>query len=353
MEDVVVIIPAYKPDSKLLETIKKILQMGSMNVVVVDDGSGKEYANIFQKVIENTRCTLLRHKQNRGKGVALKTAKEYVINSCPNCIGVVTADADGQHLAEDIYTTARKMKEKEKIVLGVRDFSGSDVPLRSKAGNRITIGVFRLFFGMKISDTQTGLRAFPRDVIPDLLQVEGERYEFETQMLIMMSKKKLSFEEVGISTVYHEENDSSHFRVVRDSVRIYALILKYLFSSISSAVIDEGAFLLFKSIFLSLGLTFFIPSTFIAAFFARVSSSIFNYTANAKVVFKGKTCRKTLIRYYILAVCQIAISASLVFLMENIFTIVSPGMSTAVKTIVDVILFFFSFRIQHKWVFNK
>jgi len=352
VKSVSVIIPAYKPDEKLLATLSDLVQTGFTDILVVDDGSGAPFAPIFEQVKAIPECTLLRHEVNRGKGAALKTAMRFFLDNRPEGAGVVTADADGQHLAADIAAVAQAMLEKGSLILGVRDFSAPDVPPRSKTGNRITIAVFRLFFGMKISDTQTGLRAFPRKHIAEIAAVSGDRYEFETNMLFLASRNKLPLDEVKIHTVYIEENRSSHFRVVRDSLRIYALIIKYLVSSVGSAVLDEGVFYLFKRLLGSGVLLGLLPATYIAAFLARVISSLFNYFVNAKVVFGGSTGKKTLIRYYILAAVQLALSATLVFLLEKGLSVSSPALSTLIKTLIDTFLFFFSFRIQHKWVFN-
>ena len=352
MNSVSVIIPAYKPDQKLIATLHDLVRIGFTDLLVVDDGSGDAFASVFAQAAAIPECTLLRHPVNRGKGAALKTAMAYFLDNRPEQAGVVTADADGQHLATDIAAVSRAMLTGGNIVFGVRDFSASDVPAKSRAGNRITIGVFRLFFGMKISDTQTGLRAFPRTVLPEIMGVKGDRYEFETHMLFLMNKRSLPLDEVGISTVYIEENKSSHFRVVRDSIRIYSLILKYLLSSIIGAVVDEGVFYLIKLLLGAVSMVWFIPGTFIAAFGARVVSSLVNYLINAKVVFEDKTSKQTLVRYYILAVAQILVSAAVVFLLEHLLSISSAALSTLIKVIVDTVLFFFSFRIQHKWVFN-
>ena len=353
MNSVSVIIPAYKPDQKLIQTLSDLVAVGFSDILVVDDGSGEGFSAIFSQVAAIPQCTLLRHPVNRGKGAALKTAMTFFLDNRRSQTGVVTADADGQHLAKDIAAVAKTMQESGSITFGVRDFSDPKVPPRSKAGNKITIAVFHLFFGMKLHDTQTGLRAFPRSLLPEIARVKGDRYEFETEMLFVIKKHKLPFDEVGISTVYLEGNQSSHFRVVRDSIRIYSLILKYLFSSIGAAVIDEGAFFLFKKLFGSAAVLFgLLPTTFVAAFLARVISSLINYLVNAKVVFDGKANRQTLLRYYILAAAQIIVSAAAVFLFEHLLSISSALLSTLIKIVVDTVLFFFSFRIQHIWVFN-
>ncbi len=346
-----IIIPAYQPDDKLISTIKDLVEAGFADILVVDDGSDKSLGHIFEKVQKFPECTLLRHQVNRGKGAALKTAMAYFLENRKDSHCVVTVDADGQHLAKDIAAVSKAAVKTDKVVLGVRNFSDMNIPARSVAGNRITSAVFRLFFGMKIKDTQTGLRAFPKRYLSELMCVDGERYEYETNMLFFMNRQNIPFEQVDITTVYIEENKSSHFRVVRDSIRIYSLIFKYLLSSVAAAVIDELLFYIFKKFAF---LTFLpIPLTFTAAILARVFSSLANFWINAKHVFGDTANKKALIKYYILATVQIAASAALVFLAEHIFRISSPALSTLVKMVVDTILFFISFRIQHKWVFNS
>ena len=352
MERITVLIPAYKPDEKMLVTLDELIKAGFSDILVVNDGSGEAFETIFEEVKKKSQCTLLVHPENKGKGAALKTAFRYFLDNREDKKCIVSADADGQHLTKDIIATAMAAAEQEKVVLGVRDFTDPNVPARSKMGNQITCGVFRLFFGMKIQDTQTGLRAFPRKYLEEILKAKGDRYEYETNMLFIMNRKKIPLHEVKIETVYIEENKSSHFRVVRDSIRIYALILKYLLSSVGSAVLDELAFFLFKNMgFLANIIP--IPLTFTAAILARVVSSLSNFFVNAKVVFGEKAGAKSFVKYYALAAVQISISAAAVFLMEKVLHIESPVISTLIKAVVDTVLFFFSFRIQHKWVFNE
>ena len=349
--EVSVIIPAYQPDEKLMDTLKGLVKAGFSDILVVNDGSGQEYTNIFENVKSIKGCTILEHPVNCGKGAALKTAFTYFLRNRPDKSCVVTADADGQHLVKDIEAVAIEALESGRVILGVRDFSDTRVPARSKVGNRITSVVFKLFFGMKIEDTQTGLRAFPKEYLPELLKAEGERYEYETNMLFLINRRDIPYGQVKIETVYIEENKSSHFRVVRDSLRIYTLILKYLFSSVAASVVDELAFFVLKK---AAVLTFLpIPLTFSAAFIARAISSGMNYWMNANVVFKDNKSKMTFVKYYVLVVAQIAVSAALVFQVEAIAGITSPAVSTIIKAIIDTMLFFVSFRIQHKWVFNQ
>lgn len=349
-QKIAVIIPAYEPDDKMIDTLKALAVAGFEDILVVDDGSSQQCQWVFEQVRGLPQCTLLRHPVNRGKGAALKTAFSFFLKERPEGVAVVTADADGQHLTKDIEAVGEACVKEEAVVLGVRDFSEPQVPSKSKMGNRITSGVFKLFFGMHLQDTQTGLRAFPRKYLEAMLKAEGERYEYETNMLFVINKLNIPLKQVQIETVYLDDNKSSHFRVVRDSLRVYGLILKYLCSSAGASVIDVVGYYLIKRAADSLLLP--IPSTFGAAFIARVISSLFNYVVNAKVVFKDRTNARTLVKYYGLAAVQIGISAALVYLMEHVLLITTPGLSTLIKVVVDTVLFFFSFRIQHKWVFN-
>ncbi|MBR6513689.1 MAG: bifunctional glycosyltransferase family 2/GtrA family protein [Clostridia bacterium] len=351
MKRISLIIPAYKPDQSLISTIESAIKAGFEDILVVDDGGGKDYEEIFDRVRGIEECTVLVHPKNRGKGAALKTAFRYFLDNRKDKTGVVTADADGQHRTEDIVAIAKKMNENGNIVLGYRNFSLPHVPARSKFGNKTTSLVFRLFFGMRIKDTQTGLRAFPTYVLEDMCKIKGDRYEYETHMLITMSRKSLPFDEVEIETVYIEENQSSHFRPIVDSMRIYAILIKYLLSSVLSTLVDVSVFFLIKQFAFLDFLPW--PLTFTAGFIARAASSLVNFTVNSKVVFDEKPKLSSMVKYYILAIVQICISNAAVFCLEHVLHIDAPILSTLIKGAVDTFLFFLSFRIQHKWVFNS
>ncbi len=351
IREISVIIPAYKPDEKLIKLLDELVSTGFTDILVVNDGSGEAFEPLFERVRTYPQCTLLTHETNKGKGSALKTAMSFFAEERKGYAGVVTADADGQHLPEDIAVVSREVVSQGKVILGVRDFSKSDIPARSVAGNRITAAVFRLFFGMKLKDTQTGLRGIPAKYLKTLLSAGGDRYEYETNQLLMLNKYNIPYEQVEISTVYIDENQTSHFHVVWDSLRIYGLILKYAFSSSASFLIDALLFYIVKRWGSS---PFdFLPLTFLAALVARAVSSVVNYVLNAKLVFKDSVTKATFVKYYALVVVQIFVSALCVFVLENTFEILSPGLSTLLKIVVDTILFFFSFRIQHKWVFDS
>lgn len=224
-KELIIVIPAYEPDGLLVELIDKLNQYFTMHkMIVVDDGSVNKDA--FLEIREKENVILLSHTKNRGKGAALKTALAYIKQEGGNPV-VVTADSDGQHSPEDIYRVYQFYKKYNRgIVLGSRKFDVK-VPLRSAFGNNATRFLLRLCNGVKLNDTQTGLRAFGMDVLPLLLEIPKDRYEFEMTMLVLARRRGIDIHEIAIETIYINDNKASHFRPVRDFLRICNVILKY------------------------------------------------------------------------------------------------------------------------------
>lgn len=342
----------------MVNTVIGLKEHGFDDIVVVNDGSDEAHLGPFNSVAELPGVTVLTHEVNKGKGRAMKTAFEYIMNNRSNISGVVTVDGDGQHLPKDIRRCVEKMEEQpDKVVLGVRNFSSPDVPARSRFGNNLTRFVFRFACGIKVSDTQTGLRAIPFKYLKLMTMIDGERYEYETNQLLMIKKKGIKMEEVVIDTVYLDENESSHFHPIRDSLKIYGVIFKFIGSSLASFGVD---IVLFTLINVLLSKTTDLDSKVILAVAtagARVISSMFNYTMNRKLVFESDAPVKSSIgKYYLLCVCQMAASYGLLYLFAVVILDLAKGslLQTLVKFVVDMCLFLVSFQIQQRWVFaNK
>ena len=342
----------------MVNTVIGLKEHGFDDIVVVNDGSDEAHLGPFNSVAELPGVTVLTHEVNKGKGRAMKTAFEYIMNNRSDISGVVTVDGDGQHLPKDIRRCVEKMEEQpDKVVLGVRNFSSPDVPARSRFGNNLTRFVFRFACGIKVSDTQTGLRAIPFKYLKLMTMIDGERYEYETNQLLMIKKKGIKMEEVVIDTVYLDENESSHFHPIRDSLKIYGVIFKFIGSSLASFGVD---IVLFTLINVLLSKTTDLDSKVILAVAtagARVISSMFNYTMNRKLVFESDAPVKSSIgKYYLLCVCQMATSYGLLYLFAVVILDLAKGslLQTLVKFVVDMCLFLVSFQIQQRWVFaNK
>jgi len=173
-----ILIPAYQPGEMLARVTGELARLSENPIVVVDDGSGPEFAEVFRGIEASGRVHVVHHAVNLGKGAALKTGLNYALVHFPNAAGVVTADADGQHHPEDILRIAARLdKQPGALVMGVRGFAG-DVPLRSRIGNGLTRVLMRLLIGQRLTDTQTGLRGVPASLIPHLLKLPSSGYEF-------------------------------------------------------------------------------------------------------------------------------------------------------------------------------
>lgn len=347
-----VIIPAYEPDEKLLILLNHLKEAGIRNMIVVDDGSGSDYQTLFARAEATEGCTVLHHAVNLGKGRALKTAFNACLLRFPTQCGCVTADSDGQHTPEDILACMKKLWENpEALVLGCRNFDAADVPARSSFGNKCTRKVFRYLVGLSVSDTQTGLRAIPASFMKSLMNVKGERFEYETNMLIETKTLSVPILEVPVETIYLEANKASHFNPIKDSIRIYMVFGKFLFSSLSSSVLDLALFALFCEVLQAAsGFWKGFPYIVGATVLARVISAVYNFALNYKVVFQSSAnLAVTAVKYFALAVCQMLCSALLVNELFRVF----GGYEVAVKIPVDVLLFFLSFVIQREFVYRN
>lgn len=348
-DNVFVIIPSLNPDQKLKNTVKGMLDIGFKHVIVVNDGSDREHLEYFPQSDDN--ITVIHRRRNSGKGAALKVAFRHILRNYPEATGAVTVDGDGQHSPEDALACADALAEGNDVVLGCRDFSGPDVPKRSRIGNNTTSAVFKLLCGINLSDTQTGLRAFSIDIFELLLSVKGDRFEYETNMLLKFKQYGIEMKEIPIKTIYIEENASSHFRPIIDSIKIYRFILSYALSSCVCFLTDILLFYIISKLTKGLPRT---ATVVIATAVARAVSSFLNYNINRKTVFDSNAKgSRSLARYYALAVPQMLISAFSVSIVSEIF-MASDLLSTVIKAIIDTILFFVSYRIQQSWVFaNK
>lgn len=225
----VVLIPAYEPEEKMLNLLKELLDKTDSWILLVDDGSGEAYRHLFAEA-EKMGCRVLSYEENRGKGAALKTGFSWIKKQSlnPDTV-IVTADCDGQHTVQDIIRTARSVKPgSHEIILGSRTFQGK-VPGRSRVGNTLSRWIFTWFTGVKIWDTQTGLRGFPTEALDWLISILGERFEYEQNMLFDGKRAGYSFREIPIETIYENQNKGTHFHAVRDSLLVAKSYKSFVF----------------------------------------------------------------------------------------------------------------------------
>ena len=224
-----IVLPSLNPNEKFDRVLDGLLEAGFRNILIVDDGSDAQHQKHFTRAESFPECTVLHHQGNKGKGRALKDGFQMCLEKFPNAEGVITIDGDGQHLTKDIIACGNRMlEEKDRVVLGCRNFNLPGVPARSVAGNKTTSRLFRLY-GIRLSDTQTGLRAIPQQYLQRFIGIAGERFEYETNMLLKMKRWKIDFSEQPIETVYEDENAGSHYNAVKDSWRIFKIMARAVF----------------------------------------------------------------------------------------------------------------------------
>ena len=350
-----VVLPSLDPDEKLIRVVDGLLEYGFTDIILVNDGSKQENLHYFTDLAAaHPQIHLLHHEVNKGKGAALKNAFRWFLENRPEGYGVVTVDGDDQHHPEDTRRCCEQMMNSGNIVLGCRDFNQADVPARSSFGNKTTSAIFKIFVGMTISDTQTGLRAISREDLEYIATIEGDRFEYETNMLLGMKRQGIPFDEVKIRTVYIEENKSSHFHPIRDSWRIYKLILahffRYTLSSIASFLVDSSMVYL---------MTVILPLAdpmlgYCSTVIARIVSSVLNFFMNKKLVFKSQVSTgKAMLRYYALAIPQLLAQSLINQALYSLLGITEsqPGLRTLIHIVVMTVLFIVSFTVQQRWVF--
>ena len=348
----IILIPAYKPDQSLVRFVRALREQDpDTEILIIDDGSGSTYAPIFTELRIDS-VTVQAHPVNKGKGAALRTGIDWVKANRSGEL-IVTADADGQHLPRDIFrvgvrTETAAVAGQRSIILGVRTKpdpnageEGTKVPLRSKIGNSATVGFFALATGARVADTQTGLRGFTPQILDWLLQIPGDKYEYEFSMFLRATRADVELVQVPIVKVYEPGNPTSHFRPLQDSALIYAPLLAFLVSSfLTGFLVDAIAF------FVLMG----IGAPLLAAVIgARVISALTNFTVNRMLMHDGGACTSassSLVRYTVLAVGILAVNAALMEALTGL------GASLLVtKILTELILIPISFAVQRRWVF--
>lgn len=334
----IALIPAYEPDEQLL-TLLDALKSAGLRAIVVDDGSGGAFAPVFRTAAESAE--VLGYPVNRGKGSALKAGYARILEEYGEACTVVTMDCDGQHTVQDgLRLLAAAEAERGTLILGSRRL-WEGTPLRSLLGNTATRLAYSFATGRGIHDTQTGLRAFDGSLLPLMLSIPGERYEYEMNVLLECPRRKIPMRELEIEMIYMDNNTGSHFNTVRDALRVLREILKFSASSIVGFVTD---YVLYTLLLLwSESLTFSNVA-------ARVISASVNFTLNRKLVFKSE---KSLLR----SAAEYALLASLILAGNTVvlhLLVDQVGMNRWLAKLITEILFFLcSWLVQRYVIFRK
>lgn len=349
----IVLIPAYEPNEKVIYYIDELEKVGFKRIVVDDDGSGKKYQSLFEILNQKECCNVIGYDENKGKGHALKEGYAFIKKHYKDYAGIITADCDGQHAVKDVQAIANSIKQHpSSLILGERDFSLDDIPFKSKLGNRLTSGLFFLLFGKWLRDTQTGLRGFDHNLTDKMIEIDGERFEYETQVLVDCLHDDIPIEEEVIETIYENNNEGTHFQAFRDSMRIarvlFARFTKFFSSSLLSSLIDIGVAWILLDLLKSQVSDDFLRIGF-ATVGARMISMVFNFLVNKNFVFRnGQSHRYTVMRYFSLCVLIVILSTLCVYFVSHFLSFNEK----IAKPIVDSLLFLLSYQLQMKWVFK-
>lgn len=341
-ENIVILIPAYNPGPELAGMIHALRERGFARFVVVNDGSQEGCKEIFEALECIDDVHIESHDHNRGKGAALKTGFRFIL-TMKGSPGVITVDADGQHLPSDIVRVAKESAHNKRcVILGTRRFT-QRVPLRSRVGNRLTALLLRTAYGISLEDTQTGLRYVPNALLDTITALPGNGYEFELEFLLKAKESGFTLKQLPIETVYIDGNASSHFRPVVDSFRIYKVLFRFTGSSTFCFLLDISLFS---------GFIFVTRHVMLSTFAARTVSGAVNFAVNKSYVFRkggSGTALRESGEYLALWLVIALLSGAMVSTVKSLPV---QGIITA-KLLVDLILFFISFHIQNTYIFGS
>ncbi|MCR4562590.1 MAG: bifunctional glycosyltransferase family 2/GtrA family protein [Bacilli bacterium] len=346
MRKTALLIPIYEPEELCLGFLSLFKKEDFDYFLIVDDGSGEKYQEAFKSFEEKTVFKVIGYPVNKGKGHALKHGIQYLRDLDPEISLIVTADGDGQHAYEDILRVKETgFNNPGSLVLGSRLFDKKRMPLTSRVGNWYSSVKFRLLTKKKVRDTQTGLRAISSELFPLALSTPGNRYDYEEEFLTE-AVRDYPLIQVDIEAIYLNENKSSHFRPVIDSILINKRIFLYVLASVLSWGVDLGLFYLFSNhIFVNNAET----QVYVSTILARVASGAVNFFLLFFFVFdKRENMAMKLLKYFSLFLVNMGLSSTLTYLFRSM-----PANLTFVKLIVDTAIAIANYFINRLWVFSR
>lgn len=342
MKNRVALVPSYEPTLVLLDVVKELLE-NDFNVVVVNDGSDKKFDKIFNELPKKVHY--LAYDTNMGKGHALKHGMSYIRDHFEDVI-VITMDSDGQHKVSDaIKVCDRCEQEPGSIVIGSRHFDKKTTPFRSRFGNFMARMSFLISTHHKIYDTQTGLRAFDSSLLGPMMEINGNRYEYEMNVLLEAIKSNIPIIEERIETIYINDNSGTHYNPFKDTLKIVKELIKFSASSFIGFLVDYAVFTLLS--FVPVTWTYWLEASNVIA---RIISASVNFTLNYKVVFKSKAnVFLAILKYTLLALFILGCGTLLISVLVK-----QAGMNEYLaKVLVEVTMFIVSWTIQRLFVFRK
>lgn len=338
-----IIITLYRENRKTISLCTKLFELGAENIVIVNDGC--KHSGSFMNELISLGCHIVTLKSNYGKGASLKAGFKYAFERLYNITGFVTADADGQHRAQDIMKISRALELRpNEIILGRRNLKAAKAPLINRFGNKISSLYFRIITGVKCKDTQTGLRGIPARLYKLAINTKGSRFDYEMNFLTKCADRKIPFYFVNINADY-SNLEKSNYRIIKDTYLIYRTPLRFATASVGCTVVDLTLFTIFTCV---------LPSSLVwnvalATILARIVSGGINFFINRKMIFKNNgKAKNQAARFTVLFFCIMCASTVIVSLLSFI-----PVPVTITKAVVDLLLWGINYNFQRRWVFSE
>lgn len=211
------VIPAYQAERTLPDVVRGLRENVPDGIVlVVNDGSTDATLAAARSCADG----VLSFRHNRGKGAALRAGFDEALRR--GATAVLTIDADGQHDPANAPLLLRALADAD-VAIGARARRGSSMPLSRRLTNRLASTAMSVITRRELPDSQSGYRAFRRAML-EAVRGEGDRYEYETDLLIRAAHQGFRIVAVPVTTRY---GPRSHFRALRDSVRVVRTIWRH------------------------------------------------------------------------------------------------------------------------------
>lgn len=348
--NIFIVIPCFNPTDKLIKLIKEIQEKGFSNIILINDGSSSTLQNYFNEA-KNNNCVVLNHSQNFGKGQSLKTGIKYIIDNynSEKIQGILTVDSDYQYSCDDVLTIAETMiQNPNSFIMGLRNFSNTKLPLKTKIRHKLSQAFFKLSTGKKCSDTQCGLRGIPKQLFNLAIEESGKRYDYEMNFLMdaVLITETIY---VPIESKIISKDKISYYHAFSDTIRVFARFLTFIGSSMFAYVLDFSLFSILGTIIFPKFISNEDLIIWISTAAGKAAAGVINFTINKKYSFKTKNKSiSEFLKYVVVFFIKFGGSAELVTLLKFI-----PIPLPLLKCIIDTLIFFISYRLQKVWVFKK
>ncbi len=352
----VIVIPALNPPSSLAPYVSTLIDRGFSRIIVVNDGSRTDKLPIFTK-LKRMGAFVIDHDVNRGQGASLKTGFQYYLDHFSgDSDGVITLSADRPVHPEDVEKIASSLHNEQAmgsfaLVVGTRDLNGRLVSDYDYHMGGVMKLLYHMLMGVRLNDPLSGVFGIPDLRVAQCVDIEGDRFSYVTSLT--MSFEKIGFLQVPIEYTFYEPDTERTYRKVGDTVLILFTIFKkfiiYSITSVSASILDIVMFSIFTGIVFR-GSRF---SIIYATICARLISASANYLMTKNFVFHFKSDSaqentKSAGAFMLLSAAQCLCSAFAVSAMKALL----GGSVVGIKVLVDLTLFFISYKIQHKYIFK-